>query len=47
MFSSRLVAQRHPRKWHLARNVATLREIELHLKSVKNIEKIAKVSSAF
>ena len=47
MFSSHLVAQRHPRKWHLVCNVATLCEIELHLKSVKNIEKIAKVSSAF
>ena len=29
---------------HAARNMATLREIELRLKSVKNIEKITKVS---
>ena len=29
-----------------ARNMATLREIEMRLKSVKNIEKITKVSGA-
>ena len=42
MFSSRLVVQRHPWKWHLVRNVATLREIELRLKPIKNIEKFTK-----
>jgi len=30
-----------------ARNMATLREIELRLKSVRNIEKITKVSRLF
>ena len=30
-----------------ARNMATLRELELRLKSVRNIEKITKVSKSF
>ena len=30
-----------------ARNMATLREIELRLKSVRNIEKITKVRSSY
>lgn len=31
---------------HYTRNMATLREIELRLKSVRNIEKITKVCTA-
>ena len=44
--AGRLFPKPHLREWHLtARDVATLREIELCLKSMKDIEKIAKVSS--
>lgn len=44
---ARLTAQqahRHGAAPQNARNMATLREIELRLKSVRNIEKITKVS---
>ena len=48
---ARLVAQPSPLwAWaspQSARNMATLRELELRLKSVRNIEKITKVSKCF
>ena len=47
---ARLAAQqahRHGAAPQNARNMATLREIELRLKSVRNIEKITKVGCLF